>query len=99
MRITVVSAHDWAFVSVSRYAVGGMIDVQIKDTTKPEVLAELIEATLHGHIPTNPDSSAAQVGKLVREQQAEAEARRLSRNDLQTFSFQTIDPDEDWSEV
>jgi hypothetical protein len=76
-----------------------MIDVQIKDTAKPEVLAELIEATLHGHIPTNPGSSAAQVGKLVREQQAEAEARRPSRHDVATVSFSTIEPDEDWSDV
>lgn len=76
-----------------------MIDIQIKNETKPEVLAELIEATLHGHIPTDPGSSAAQVGKLVREQQAQAEARRPSRHDIATVSFVTIDPDEDWSDV
>lgn len=76
-----------------------MIDVQIKNETNPEVLAELIEATLHGHIPTNPASSAAQVGKLVREQQAQDEAGRPSRHDVPTVSFSTIDPDEDWSDV
>lgn len=76
-----------------------MIDVQIKDATKPETLAELIEATLHGLVPTDPSSSTAQMGKLVREQQEVAEARRLSRNELPTVSFQTIEPDEDWSDV
>ena len=76
-----------------------MIDVQIKDSTKPETLAELIEATLHGLVPTDPTSSAAQVGKLVREQQADAEARRPSRHDLATVSFSTIEPDDDWTDV
>ena len=76
-----------------------MIDVQIEHATNPEALAELIEATLHGHIPGDPSSPAATMGKLVREQQEQAEATRPTRHDLTTVSFETLDPDEDWSDV
>jgi hypothetical protein len=75
-----------------------MIDVQI-NAKDPQALAELIESTLHGHIPADASSSAAQVGKLVREQQEEAERRRPSREEIQTVNFSTIDPEEDWTDV
>ncbi|HSD89307.1 MAG TPA: hypothetical protein VLB44_17380 [Kofleriaceae bacterium] len=76
-----------------------MIDVQIKYATDPEALAELIASTLHGHIPEDPSSPAAQAGKFVREQQEEAERQRPSREEIETVNFSTIDPDDDWSDV
>jgi hypothetical protein len=76
-----------------------MIDVQIKYATDPQALAELIASTLHGHIPEDSSSPAAQIGKLVREQQEEAERKRPSREEIQTVNFTTIEPDEDWTDV
>ena len=75
-----------------------MIDVQI-NATDPKALAELIASTLHGHIPADASSPAVQVGKLVREQQEEAERQRPSREEIQTVNFTTIDPEEDFSDV
>ena len=74
------------------------IDVQI-DAKEPEALAELIGATLHGHIPADASSSAVEVGKLIREQQEEAERTRPSREEIHTVNFSTMEPDEDWSDV
>ena len=74
------------------------IDVQV-NAKDPEALAELIGATLHGHIPADASSPAVQVGKLVREQQEEAERKRPSREEIHTVNFSTLDPDEDWSDV
>jgi hypothetical protein len=76
-----------------------MIDVQIKYATDPAALAELIASTLHGHIPLDPASPAAQIGKLVREQQEAAERERPSREEIQTVNFSLIDADDDWSDV
>jgi hypothetical protein len=75
-----------------------MIDVQV-DAKDPQALADLIGATLHGHIPADASSSAVAVGKLVREQQEEAERKRPSREEIQTVNFTTIDPEEDFSDV
>ena len=75
-----------------------MIDVKIEQSTDTE-LAELISSTLHGHIPTDPGSSAAQVGQLVREQQEQDERDRPSRQELETVNFATLDPENDWSDV
>lgn len=76
-----------------------MIEIEVKSGPAPEALAELIAATLHGHPMENPDTSVAATGKLVREQQEEAERKRPSWQQMQTVNFQTIDQDEDWSEV
>ncbi len=73
-----------------------MIEIEVKSPA-PEALAELIAATLHGQ-PTD-DVSVATTGKLVREQQEEAELARPSVHDMQTVNFQTVDDEVDFSEV
>jgi hypothetical protein len=75
-----------------------MIDVQI-NATDPKALAELIASTLPGLIPADASSEAIAVGKLVREQQEEAERKRPSREEIQTVNFSMIDPEEDFSDV
>ena len=76
-----------------------MIDIQIKSGGDPDVLAELIATTLHGHIPEDPDSDLAAVGQLVREQQEQAEVRRPSREQIETVNFAKIDDEQDFSDV
>lgn len=76
-----------------------MIEVQVKSDGKPEVLAELIASTLHGHIIPEPESSLAQVGKLVREHQERAEQERPSREQIETVNFSLLDDETDWSDV
>ena len=74
-----------------------MIDIQIDGGDQH--LSELIASTLHGHEIPDPASSAAQVGKLVRQQQEELEVKRPSREQLETVNFALLDPDTDWSDV
>ena len=74
-----------------------MIDVQIEGGDQH--LAELIASTLHGHPVPDPSSSAAQVGKFVREQQEEQEIRRPSREEIQTVNFALIDDESDWTDI
>lgn len=76
-----------------------MIEIEVKGGYEPEVLAELIAATLHGHIPAETQSPAATTGKLVREQQEQAEQRRPSHDQIETVNFTTIDDDLDWSDL
>ena len=76
-----------------------MIEIEVKGRCDAHALAELIAATLHGHIPTDTHSPAATTGKLVREQQEEAERRRPSRDQIETVNFVTIDPENDWSDL
>lgn len=76
-----------------------MIEIEVKGASDPQALAELIEATLHGHIPSNESSPAMMTGKLVRDQQEEAERRRPSHDQIPTVNFTTIDDDLDWSEL
>ena len=75
-----------------------MIDVQVKEDD-PAALEELIESTLHGHIPPNPSSPATEVGRLVREQQEAAERGRPSRQELPTVNFAMIELENDWSDL
>jgi hypothetical protein len=75
-----------------------MIEIEVKGDD-PQALAELIEATLHGHIPADAESSAVTTGKLVREQQEAAERRRPSRDQIETVNFTTIEDDLDWSDL
>lgn len=75
-----------------------MIEIEVKGGDA-QTLAELIAATLHGHIPVNAQSPAVTTGQLVREQQEEAERRRPSRNQIETVNFTTIEDDLDWSDV
>ena len=75
-----------------------MIEIEVKGGD-PQALAELIEATLHGHIPADAQSPAVTTGQLVREQQEEAERRRPSRDQIETVNFTTIDDDADWSDL
>ena len=76
-----------------------MIDIQVESDGDPQVLAELIASTLHGHIVPDPQSSMAAVGKLVREQQEHAELTRPSRQQIETVNFAKIDDDTDWTDV
>ena len=76
-----------------------MIEIEVKGGCDAQALAELIAATLHGHIPADAHSPAATTGKLVREQQEEAERRRPSRDQIETVDFVTIDPENDWSDL
>lgn len=75
-----------------------MIEIEVKGSD-PEALAELIAATLNGHIPSDESSPAVLTGKLVREQQEEAERKRPSHDQIETVNFSTIDDDHDWSDV
>ena len=49
-----------------------MIDIHVQSDGDPQVLADLIAATLHGVIAPETASSLAAVGKLVREHQEQA---------------------------
>ncbi|MDQ3367102.1 MAG: hypothetical protein M3680_16885 [Myxococcota bacterium] len=74
-----------------------MIEIEVRGGHDPQALAELIAATLHGHVIEDPASSAVTTGKLVREQQEAAERLRPSRDQLETVNFTTLDDDGDWS--
>lgn len=76
-----------------------MIEIEVKGGCDAQALAELIAATLHGHIPMDTQSPAVTTGKLVREQQEAAERRRPSRQQMDTVNFQTIDPENDWTDL
>jgi len=76
-----------------------MIEIEVKGGYDPQELADLIAATLHGHIPADAQSPAVTTGKLVREQQEAAERRRPSRDQIETVNFTTIDDDLDWSDL
>lgn len=74
-----------------------MIEIEVKSGPAPEALAELIAATLHGQ-PTD-DVTMATTGKMVRDQQEQAELARPSVHDMETVNFQTLDDEVDFSEV
>lgn len=76
-----------------------MIEIEVKSGQDPEALAELIAATLHGEVIADPQSTATMTGKLIREQQEEAERKRPSHDQIETVNFETIDDDLDWSEI
>ena len=76
-----------------------MIDIQIQSGGDPQTLAELIASTLHGHVAPDPESDLAAVGKLVREQQEQAESKRPSREQIETVNFATIDDENDWTDL
>jgi len=76
-----------------------MIDIHVDSEGEPQVLAELIASTLHGHIAPDPQSTLAAVGKLVRVQQELAELARPTRQQLETVNFAKIDDETDWTDV
>ena len=76
-----------------------MIDIHISSDGDPQVLAELIASTLHGHIAPDPQSSLAAVGKRVREEQERMEQTRPSRQQLETVNFALIDDETDFSDL
>ena len=76
-----------------------MIEIEVKGGHDPQALAELIAATLHGHVLGDTQSPAVTTGKLVREQQEAAERRSPSRDQIETVNFVTIDDDLDWSDL
>lgn len=75
-----------------------MIEIEVKGGD-PQALAELIAATLHGHIPADAQSPVVTTGQLIREQQEAAERRRPSRDQIETVNFTTIEDDLDWSDL
>ena len=74
-----------------------MIEIEVKGGHHPEALAELIESAIDGKPVKDPEAALA--GQLVREQQEAAESRRPSWQQMETVNYQTIDEDEDWSDV
>jgi hypothetical protein len=76
-----------------------MIDIHVDSDDDPQVLAELIASTLHGHIAPDPNSSLADIGRLVREEMEQAELERPSRQQLETVNFAKIDDETDWTDV
>jgi hypothetical protein len=80
-----------------------MIEVEVRSETgagKPEALAELIAATLHGHALEPTSSSVVETGKIVREQQELSEQERPSWQEMATVEFETLDDEDlDWTEV
>jgi hypothetical protein len=76
-----------------------MIDIHVNSDGDPQVLAELIASTLHGHIVPDPQSSLAAVGKRVREEQERMEQTRPSREQIETVNFALIDDETDFSDV
>ena len=76
-----------------------MIDITVQSDGDPQVLADLIASTLHGHIAPDASGSLAAVGKLVREHQEQAEASRPTRAQIDTVNFAKIDDEADWTDV
>ena len=76
-----------------------MIDINVKVDGDPQMLADLIASTLHGHITPNPESDLATIGKFVRDQQEMAELTRPSRQQLETVNFTKLDDENDFSDV
>lgn len=74
-----------------------MIEIEVKSGPAPEALAELIATTLHGQ--PSDDPGMATTGRIVRDQQEQAELARTSVHDMQTVNFQTLDEEVDFSEV
>lgn len=76
-----------------------MTDIQVSCGRDPQDLANVIAATLHGLIPTNPDDEAVTAGRMVRAVQERAERQRSSWHEMPTVNFETLDEDLDWSDV
>jgi hypothetical protein len=76
-----------------------MTDIQVSCGSHPQDLANVLAATLHGIVPTDPDAEAITVGRLVRETQERAERERRSWHDMPTVNFETLDEEDDWTEV
>ena len=55
--------------------------------------------TLHGHVALDPSSTAADVGRMVRAEQEQAERTRPSWQDMTTVDFARLDDHDDWTDV
>ena len=76
-----------------------MTDIQVSCGTAPQDLANVIAATLHGIVPTDPDDDAVSTGRLIRAVQEQTERERSSWHDMPTVNFEMLDGDNDWTEV
>ena len=76
-----------------------MTDIQVSCGRGPQDLANVLAATLHGIVPTDPDDDALSAGRFVRAAQEQAERERGSWHDLPTVNFETLDGDDDWTEI
>lgn len=75
------------------------IDIQVNCGREPEALAEVVAATLHGLVPEDPLSAAADVGRAIRAELEEVERTRPSFHDLPTVDFVRLDAEQDWTQV
>jgi hypothetical protein len=73
-----------------------MLYIQVKDGRDPRVLAELIAATEPEHAV---DPKVAIEAKLVRAHQEQEQAARPNRHEIETVNFQTLDDDNDWTDL
>ena len=76
-----------------------MTDIQVSCGSSPQDLAKVIAATLHGIVPTEADDYAIAAGRMVRQEQEQAEQARNSWNEMPTLNFETLDEDDDWTSV
>jgi len=76
-----------------------MTDIQVSCGSTPQELANVIAATLHGVVPTEPDDYAVAAGRMVRHEQEQAEQARSSWHEMPTLNFETLDEDDDWTAV
>lgn len=76
-----------------------MTDIQVSCGREPQDLANVIAATLHGIVPTDPDDDAVSTGRLIRAAQEQAERERSSWHDMPTLNFEMLSDDDDWTQV
>ncbi len=73
-----------------------MLQVQVKSSNAPRVLAELIRST-QNEAEASPE--VATEARLVREHQAQAAQARPRWQTLDTMDFAKLDAENDWTEV
>jgi hypothetical protein len=75
------------------------IDIQVLGASDPEVLAELISATVYGEEVTDPLDSVTRAGEAVHAERLRAEKERRPWADLPTVQYAKLDDDTDWTDV
>ncbi len=73
--------------------------IELKTAHNPRELAELIASSLPNQAPPNPGSTTDRIGKLVKQAKEQEQLDRPRWDELDTVNFQTLDEDNDWSEV
>jgi hypothetical protein len=75
------------------------IDIEVKCGGDPEAHAELVASTLHGLVPPDPQSAAADVGRVIRAELEQTECARPSCHELPTVNFARLDNEQDWTQI